>query len=280
MTDEPIFWADLLAKARSHRGRCARRAVARRRELRQELPERLPRARAFASSPRRRSRRPRRTSTRRCARCTKPRPSALVHCGFGFGIVFVNPALEALDWDPPRFTSTAFQNAWINPIMWNAFMGWTGVDQYDEGNPSGRTSSTSTPSDVRPPARVLRAGREPRRRHHAAARVRRRPPAEPARCQGGAGAGEDAARRLRRARAPGSRSASGPVAPGWAPATWSPASSTPTASTPISSTGSVRSMAMTTEQTRRRPKVLRPHAKKGSLKAAVVDRRRSWSFSC
>lgn len=28
---------------------------------------------------------------------------AIVHCGFGFGIVFVNPALEALGWDPPRF---------------------------------------------------------------------------------------------------------------------------------------------------------------------------------
>ena len=33
---------------------------------------------------------------------------------------------------------TAFQNAWVNPIMWNAFMGWTGVDQYDEGNPIGQ----------------------------------------------------------------------------------------------------------------------------------------------
>ena len=22
--------------------------------------------------------------------------------------------------------------------MWNAFMGWTGVDQYDEGNPVGQ----------------------------------------------------------------------------------------------------------------------------------------------
>jgi hypothetical protein len=57
-----------------------------------------------------------------------------VHCGFGFGVVFVNPALHALGWDPPRFCVTAFQNAWLNPILWNAFMGWTGVHQYDEGN--------------------------------------------------------------------------------------------------------------------------------------------------
>ena len=63
---------------------------------------------------------------------------AIVHCGFGFGVVFVNPALEALGWDPPRFCGTAFQNAWLNPIMWNAFMGWTGVDQYDEGNMVGQ----------------------------------------------------------------------------------------------------------------------------------------------
>ena len=63
---------------------------------------------------------------------------AIVHCGFGFGIVFVNPALEELGWDPPRYLVTAFQNAWINPIMWNAILGWTGIDQYDEGNPVGQ----------------------------------------------------------------------------------------------------------------------------------------------
>jgi ABC-type branched-subunit amino acid transport system substrate-binding protein len=63
---------------------------------------------------------------------------AIVHLGFGFGIVFINPALEALGWDPPRFTTTAFQNAWVNPIMWNAFLGWIGVDQYDENNPIGQ----------------------------------------------------------------------------------------------------------------------------------------------
>jgi ABC-type branched-subunit amino acid transport system substrate-binding protein len=63
---------------------------------------------------------------------------AIVHLGFGFGIVFINPALEAVDWDPPRFTTTAFQNAWVNPIMWKAFEGWIGVDQYDEGNPIGQ----------------------------------------------------------------------------------------------------------------------------------------------
>lgn len=65
-------------------------------------------------------------------------PDALVHCGFGFGVVHVNPALRALDWDPPRFMGTAFQNAWINPVMWKAIEGWIGLDQYDEGNKIGQ----------------------------------------------------------------------------------------------------------------------------------------------
>jgi len=63
---------------------------------------------------------------------------AIVHCGFGFGIVMASPVLEALGWDPPRFTGTAFQNAWISPVMWNALLGWTGFDQYDEGNAVGQ----------------------------------------------------------------------------------------------------------------------------------------------
>jgi ABC-type branched-subunit amino acid transport system substrate-binding protein len=66
------------------------------------------------------------------------KPSALVHCGFGFGILHVNSVLESLGWNPPRFTSTAFQNAWINPILWNALLGWTGLDQYDEANLVGQ----------------------------------------------------------------------------------------------------------------------------------------------
>ena len=63
---------------------------------------------------------------------------ALVHCGFGFGVVHVNAALKEMDWNPPRYMGTAFQNAWINPVMWNAILGWTGLDQYDEGNQVGQ----------------------------------------------------------------------------------------------------------------------------------------------
>jgi len=66
------------------------------------------------------------------------KPTAIVHCGFGFGVVHVNPALQTIGWDPPRFMGTAFQNAWINDVMWNAILGWTGLDQYDEANLVGQ----------------------------------------------------------------------------------------------------------------------------------------------
>ena len=99
------------------------------------------------------------------AHAARSQAEALVHCGFGFGIVFINPALEALDWDPPRFTSTAFQNAWINPIMWNAFMGWIGRRPVRRGQPGrpGRSSTSTRRSTAASPG-VLRAGGEPRRR--------------------------------------------------------------------------------------------------------------------
>jgi branched-chain amino acid transport system substrate-binding protein len=34
---------------------------------------------------------------------------------------------------------TAFQNAWFHDALWNAMLGWTGVDQYDEANQVGQT---------------------------------------------------------------------------------------------------------------------------------------------
>ena len=72
------------------------------------------------------------------ARLHEAGPDALVHCGFGFGVLHVNPALAALGWDPPRFMGTAFENAWLNPAMWEAILGWTGLDQYDEDNRHGQ----------------------------------------------------------------------------------------------------------------------------------------------
>jgi hypothetical protein len=34
---------------------------------------------------------------------------------------------------------TAFQNAWVNDVMWKAILGWTGLDQYDEDNLVGQS---------------------------------------------------------------------------------------------------------------------------------------------
>ena len=99
-----------------------------------------------------------------------------MHLGFGFGIVFINPALEAVDWDPPRFTTTAFQNAWVNPIMWNAFMGWIGVDQYDEANPLGQDflDRYAKKYGGRRPEYCVPRG-QPRRRRHVGAGVQPTP---------------------------------------------------------------------------------------------------------
>ena len=204
MTDEPIFWADLLAKAgHTEVGVLVEQSLVGE-TLHQELPQGLCDARASAivaeaaDRPDRAGRRP-----TRCASCYEAKAQAIVHCGFGFGIVLVNPALAALDWDPPRFMGTAFQNAWINPIMWNAIVGWTGVDQYDEGNPVGQRFLDRV--------RRERYGRRPEycvpvvNRDFATVLLHAFADAHPliaARRQGGARAGEDAARRVRRARHP------------------------------------------------------------------------------
>jgi branched-chain amino acid transport system substrate-binding protein len=64
--------------------------------------------------------------------------TAFVHCGFGLGVLYVNSALNAVGWDPDRFMGTAFQNAWFHDALWNAMLGWTGLDQDDEANLVGQ----------------------------------------------------------------------------------------------------------------------------------------------
>lgn len=137
MTDEPVFWAHLIAKQgyktvgalieqsligesyiRYFRKACRAEGI------------RIVREEAIAQTAQ--------DVGEAVHKLHEAQPEALVHCGFGFGVVHVNPALEALGWDPPRFMGTAFQNAWINPVMWKAIEGWTGLDQYDEGNKVGQ----------------------------------------------------------------------------------------------------------------------------------------------
>ena len=137
MTDEPIFWAQLLAKGghatvgclieqslvgdsyiRNFRKACATQGI------RIVAEEWIPQTAQDV--------------TAAVGKVRDAKPDALLHCGFGFGVVGVNPALEALGWDPPRFMGTAFQNAWINERMWTSMLGWVGVDQYDPTNPVGQ----------------------------------------------------------------------------------------------------------------------------------------------
>jgi ABC-type branched-subunit amino acid transport system substrate-binding protein len=137
LTDEPIFWTQLLAKGgytdvgvlveQSLVGESYLKSfgsACRDAGIRIVAEERLAQTAQDVGEAIRRAR--------------EAQPSALVHCGFGFGILHVNAELAALGWDPPRFTSTAFQNAWISPVLWNALLGWTGIDQYDEANLVGQ----------------------------------------------------------------------------------------------------------------------------------------------
>ena len=48
------------------------------------------------------------------------------------------PGAERARLGPAPPCGTAFQNAWIHQIMWDAILGWTGLDQYDESNPVGQ----------------------------------------------------------------------------------------------------------------------------------------------
>jgi hypothetical protein len=137
MTDEPIFWADLVAErghtevgvliegsligetyARNFRKACAARRI------RVVAEERIAQTAQDVGGA--------------VARVREAGATALVHCGFGFGVVFVNSMLAELGWDPLRVMGTAFENAWINSVMWDAIVGWVGLDQYDEENLVGQ----------------------------------------------------------------------------------------------------------------------------------------------
>lgn len=66
------------------------------------------------------------------------KPDAIVHVGFGLGVVGMNAALEAIGWMPPRYTTTAFEFAATSSWWRKQFAGWIGLDQYDERNQTGQ----------------------------------------------------------------------------------------------------------------------------------------------
>ena len=138
MADEPLFWAQLIAKDGhetvgvlveqslvGHSYLESFRAACRRQGLRILAEEWIPQTAQDVSV--------------QVGAIHDAGVDALVHCGFGLGLVLAKPALAAIGWDPPRYTGTAFQNAWINEIVWDAVLGWTGLDQYDEGNELGQS---------------------------------------------------------------------------------------------------------------------------------------------
>lgn len=65
-------------------------------------------------------------------------PDALVHVGFGHGLWGFSDALAAAGWDPPRYTTTAFEMAHISAEWMRQLSGWIGLDSYDERNRVGQ----------------------------------------------------------------------------------------------------------------------------------------------
>jgi ABC-type branched-subunit amino acid transport system substrate-binding protein len=65
-------------------------------------------------------------------------PDALVHVGFGLGLIGMNAALEQIGWMPPRYTTTAFEFAATSDWWRQQLAGWIGLDQFDERNEVAR----------------------------------------------------------------------------------------------------------------------------------------------
>jgi branched-chain amino acid transport system substrate-binding protein len=66
------------------------------------------------------------------------KPDALMHIGFGLGLIGMNAALEVIDWSPRRYTTTAFEFA-ATGVWWRKQLaGWIGLDQFDERNMIGQ----------------------------------------------------------------------------------------------------------------------------------------------
>jgi ABC-type branched-subunit amino acid transport system substrate-binding protein len=66
------------------------------------------------------------------------KPDAIMHVGFGLGILGMNDALEQIGWMPPRYTTTAFEFAATQETWRHQLAGWIGLDQYDERNETGQ----------------------------------------------------------------------------------------------------------------------------------------------
>jgi ABC-type branched-subunit amino acid transport system substrate-binding protein len=136
MTDEPILWAHLMAKA----GQRTAGVLVERSYIGPEYLKNFRRAAQFegiqivAEEPIAQTGQ---DISAAVAALHRADASAIVHCGFGLGVAEINAALAALDWDPPRYMGTAFETG-FNEHLWDAYRGWIGLEQYDEGNDVGQ----------------------------------------------------------------------------------------------------------------------------------------------
>lgn len=58
----------------------------------------------------------------------------IVYLGFGYGSFVINAALAALDWNPPKYTGTAWEVGFMHEDALKSYYGWVGLEQYDEEN--------------------------------------------------------------------------------------------------------------------------------------------------
>jgi ABC-type branched-subunit amino acid transport system substrate-binding protein len=65
-------------------------------------------------------------------------PDAVVHVGFGHGLWGFNDALATIGWDPPRYTTTAFEMAYAADMWFPHLVGWIGLESFDERNEVGQ----------------------------------------------------------------------------------------------------------------------------------------------
>ena len=57
------------------------------------------------------------------------RPDALVYCGFGWNSSQFNPALQRIEWQPPKIMNAAIMWALASPEWMAALGGWDGIEQ-------------------------------------------------------------------------------------------------------------------------------------------------------
>ena len=175
LTDEPYVIANLMAQQGLRRVGGELRAVTHRPEVPQLVPRRVPCRGHHHHGARRPSRRAGSTRPRSSNVLHATAPDAIVHLGFGLGVVGVNAALAALDWDPPRYMGTSWENGYMNDEIFQAHLGWIGLDQYDEENPVARGVPRPLRGGHRPTPGLLLADLRSRRRADLRRRARRTP---------------------------------------------------------------------------------------------------------